>query len=304
MSKTLHILNGDSTRNKFQNTGIDGDTYVWKEVLSEGPVDPEFGSPDFWNKREKFMSKEFELAENEYKQVGQEPFEKIASSIDKYDEVVLWFEYDLFCQVNMIALIHWLGNTNHSGTISLICVGVIDESDKLYALGEINTEAYSQLFETRLKLGSREFDYATDVYEAFSSATPDDLFTFVLMPFAELPYLASALESHFQRFPSKQTGLTEIEQQLILFIQAGERDKIKLVGKMLKWQKHHGFGDLQYFNILKRMNPLFEDADGLILKPELDSNLIGRSYYLGGALAKDWLWDQEEETLTPRESAL
>lgn len=304
MSKTLHILNGDSTHNKFQNTGIDGDTYIWKEVLSDGPVDPEFGSPDFWKKREKFMTKEFELAENQYRQDGQVPFENMASTIDQYDEVVLWFEYDLFCQINMITLMHWLGNVNHLGTTSLLCVGKIDDSDRLYGLGEIDTKAYPQLYKNRLKLGSREFSYATDVYEAFTSATPDDLFTFVLMPFAELPYLPQALESHFQRFPSKQTGFTEIEQQLILFIQAGERDQMKLVGKMLRWQKHHGFGDLQYFNILKRINPLFEDANGLVLKSELDPSLIDRSYHLGGALAMDWLWDQEEETLIPRESAL
>lgn len=304
MSKTLHILNGDSTLYKFQNAGIDGDTYVWKDVLSNGPVDPDFGSESFWSKREKFMSKEFELSEGEYKKVGQQAFEKMVDTIDQYDEIVLWFEYDLFCQINMIALMHWLSKTSYLGTTTLICAGKIDDSDTLYALGEIETKHYKELYENRLKLGSRELGYATDVYEAYTSDTPDDLFTFVLMPFAELPYLPQALESHFLRFPSKQTGLTEIEEQFIAFIQAGENDKRKLVGKMLRWQKHQGFGDLQYFNILKRMSPLFEDIEHIALKPNFNPKLIDRSYYLGGALVKNWCWDQNEEALIPQESAL
>lgn len=304
MSKTLHILNGDSTLSKFQNAGIDGDTYVWNEVLSDGPVDPDFASQSFWNRREKFMSKEFELTEGQYFEKGQQPFEKMANNIQQYDEVVLWFEYDLFCQINMIALMHWLGSLHNLGNASLICAGKIDDSGRLYALGEIDTKSYLKLYENRLKLGSREFSYATDVYETFSSTSPDDLFTFVLMPFAELPYLPQALESHFRRFPSKQTGLTEIERQFVHFIQEGENDKKKLVGKMLRWQKHQGFGDLQYFNILERMSPLFETADSLVLKSDYDASLIDRSYYLGGALASDWLWDENEEALTSKKSAL
>ena len=303
MSKTLHILNGDSTLSKFQNSGINGDTYVWNEVLSDGPVDQGFASQSFWDKREKFMSKEFELTEGQYFEKGQKPFEKMANNIQQYDEIVLWFEYDLFCQINMIALMHWLGNIHDLRNVSLICAGKIDDSGRLYGLGEIDTKSYPQLYENRLKLGSREFSYATDVYETFCSDSPDDLFTFVLMPFAELPYLPQALESHFRRFPGKQSGLTEIELQLIRFIQEGENDKRRLVGKMLRWQKHHGFGDLQYFNILKRMSPLFEYKDGLVLKFNYDSTLIDRSYYLGGALVADWLWDENEEALTPRESA-
>ena len=35
----LHILNGDSTRYGFEQTGIEGDIMVWREVLSEGPVE-------------------------------------------------------------------------------------------------------------------------------------------------------------------------------------------------------------------------------------------------------------------------
>ena len=303
MTKTLHILNGDSTLDKFKVSGISGDTYVWKEVLSEGPVDTEFASDSFWHQRNEYMTRAFGLKTGEYFEVGQKPFQDMAQSVSEYSEIVLWFEYDLFCQINMIALIHWLNKADYKGTASLVCAGKIDGSDKLYALGEIKTEDYQKLFDSRLKIGSREFDYANDIYEVYTSNLPEDLFNFVLMPFAELPYLPAALESHFKRFPSVQTGLTEIEEQLIAFIQEGTLDRTKLIGKMLRWQESQGFGDLQYANILDRLKPLFEDFDTLKLKKAIDASLIDRRYYLGGANVNEWLWDQEQETLIPKEPA-
>ncbi|OEK06311.1 hypothetical protein [Roseivirga misakiensis] len=303
MDKNLHILNGDSTLNIFKDSGIEGDTFVWKEVLSNGPVDSDFNSEKFWVQRDAFMSNEFDISTGMYDKEVRRPFENLTESLNQYTEITLWFEYDLFCQINMIALIHWLGKTSFQGTASLVCVGDIDDSGKLYALGEISPETYKTVFENRLKLGSREFDYATDVYEVYTSDSPDDLYNYILMPFGEFPYLPNALESHFRRFPSLQTGLTEIEEQFIIFIQAGESDKMKLIGKMLRWQTHQGFGDLQYINILNRMAPIFKDFDKLELPTQIDSQLISRNYFLGGADISAWRWDKNEETLILAESA-
>lgn len=306
MSKILHILNGDSTLSIFQKSGIEGDTFVWREVLSDGPVHPAFGSKDFWDLRNSFMSASFKLKQNEYSKEVKEIYLNTVKHLDSYDEIVLWFEYDLFCQVNMMALIHWMNIEKPNGFVSLVCSGKLDDSGKLYGLGEIGSSHYKNLFESRLKLGAREYSYASDFYEAYSSTEPDDLYTFILVPFEEFQYLPAALESHFKRFPYSETGLTEIEQQMVSFIKEGESDKNRLIGKMLRWQTHYGFGDLQYINILERMHSLFQDFDDLVLKPDLNKSvvesLIDRNYILGGAKVKDWYWDENEKTLTSKKS--
>ncbi|MFY0593781.1 hypothetical protein [Roseivirga sp.] len=303
MTKTLHILNGDSTLNIFKASGIEGDTFVWREVLSNGPVHSNFASEEFWQQRDQFMSKEFDIASGKYKEALQRPFQTLTDNLIDYSEITLWFEYDLFCQINMIALMHWLNKFSYQGTATLVCIGKIDDSGKLYGLGELSADTYQDFFNTRVKLGTREYDYASDLYEVYCSNAPDDLYNYVLMPFGELSYLPAALESHFRRFPSLQTGFTEIEEQFINFINAGETDKMKLIGKMLRWQTHQGFGDLQYINILERMKPVFNDFEKLDLPSEPDSSLISRDYFLGGANVNEWLWDMEEETLIPREPA-
>lgn len=306
MSNTLHILNGDSTLNQFKSSEIEGETFVWREVLSDGPVHIEFGSDEFWSIRNSFMTNEFNLESGQYlKDII--PFKAIEETLSQYQEIVLWFEYDLFCQINMIALIQWIGKQGLDSTISLVCVGKIDDSGRLFGLGEIEAMRYNQLLESRLKLGSREFDFCSDVYEAYCSTDPNDLYNYILMSFSGFPYLPDALEVHLKRFPNKETGLTEIEEKLVALVKAGETDKMKLVGKILEWQRYHGFGDLQYINILNRLKPLFEDFETLVLKSKLNKDeiesLVNRDYTLGGAKLSDWYWDDQEKTLVPKEPA-
>lgn len=307
MSKNLHILNGDSTLHKFNTSVIEGETFVWRDVLSDGPVNTEFASESFWNQRSLYMTQAFKLADGEYEKGGTIPFKELQETLKEYGEITLWFEYDLFCQINMIALIQWIGKLALESTISLVCAGKTDNSDKLLGLGEIDISQYAQLFASRLKLGSREYEFCSDVYEAYGSTDPNDLYNYVLMSFSGFPYLPDALEAHLRRFPSRQTGLTEIESKLIDFIGAGENDKMKLIGKMLRWQRHHGFGDSQYFNILENLKPLFADFDKLILKPNLNKEkvevLVNRDQILGGAKLSDWYWDEQEKTLIPKEPA-
>jgi hypothetical protein len=46
--KVLHVLNGDATLFKFKKTGLPGDIVVWREVLSEGPINNRTTYHDFF----------------------------------------------------------------------------------------------------------------------------------------------------------------------------------------------------------------------------------------------------------------
>src|SRR5690606_26458978 len=96
---TLHALPGDALAEQFSAAAIPGEVIVFREALVTGPVDGAY--PDeFWDVRSNFVALEY----------GEDPLdyrEKVAYEIDRLteissdDEAALWFEYDLFCQVNM-----------------------------------------------------------------------------------------------------------------------------------------------------------------------------------------------------------
>lgn len=308
MSKTLHILNGDSTRQIIEQTDISGDLCVWRDVLSDGPSSPDVGSDAWWNIRKAYMSQAFEISPEEFEKKAEEEFKKI-EAFAKYTEVVLWFEYDLFCQINMIAILHWFNQQERGDTkVSLICVGREEGYEKLVGLGELPAEIYPDLFSRRRIMGTADFSFASDVYEAWCSTDPTDLETFVLLPSNEFPYLSDALQSHFRRFPSAQTGLTEIEQETVNLIQGGVHEERKIIGNLLRWQQFYGFGDLQLFQVLQRLSPIISEVPQIDLKPEITAivtsqqpiNTINRNYSLGGAKVADWQWDEKINELVPR----
>lgn len=305
MSDILHILNGDSTRYIIEQTEITGDICVWRDVLSDGPTAPDVGSAAFWDIRAEYMANAFEISPEEFREKAQKEFEKIEAFSD-YKEVVLWFEYDLFCQINMLAILHWFNQQERGDTsVSLICVGREEGHEKLVGLGELAPEQYPDLFSRRRIMGTADFAFATDVYEAWCSSDPTDLETYTLLPSNEFPYLSSALQSHFRRFPSAQTGLTEIEQKIADLINDGVQEERKIIGNLLRWQEHYGFGDLQFFQVLDRMETLLTKAAQTDLKPEFRDLLakgspvsaIDRNYFLGGAKVADWQWDTQKNEL-------
>ena len=91
----FNILNGDSLAYSFADTKIEGDIIVVREALIDGNLSGD-SLHDFWQSRAKYMG----LPATEYHNKVVTEFEKIMSAPDK-SEFNLWFEYDLFCQVNM-----------------------------------------------------------------------------------------------------------------------------------------------------------------------------------------------------------
>lgn len=301
MANTLHILNGDSTLELFDRSNLKGETFVWREVLAEGPVHPVFNSDEFWNERRSFMTSFFNVEPVEYDRDVYLPFKALTEKLYQFDEIILWFEYDLFCQINLMALISFMAEKREPAqTISMVCSGKIDDSGKLYGLGELSTQQLEEQLNKKLKLNTREFEFAKDVYQTYTSPNPDELFTYSILPSDEFWYLADALKAHFKRFPYADSGLTEIEQKVIELSSEVDNER-QLVDKLLRWQQYYGFGDLQYFSVLNSLKPLFEDFEELKIKtePELSSAIktLNRNIKLGGALLNQWQFDPTSEEL-------
>lgn len=121
--RMLHIVNGDSVGDKLKQGNIQGDILVWRELYSFGPVYTKMDEPDHRRTRAQYLEQTLGIPQKEY--IGTcESQERKLQDFRKYDEVVLWFEHDLFDQTMLAYLLHWfkeqsLGNTR----LSLLCIG-------------------------------------------------------------------------------------------------------------------------------------------------------------------------------------
>src|ERR1700753_637677 len=122
MSNILHVLNGDSTAHSFNDTGLDGDVLVWREIFSQGPLLENVSSAAFWNARSEWISKTFQDMPDHYEHKVIEPLEKLNGD---YDEINLWFEFDLHCQANLLGVMEMISERTDltEQAIYLICPG-------------------------------------------------------------------------------------------------------------------------------------------------------------------------------------
>lgn len=94
----VHILNGDALLRHFP-TEIEGITIIMRECLVDGPVTGD-SLPEFFNNRQQFLSA-YELEEPDYYLQYVLPELQKMIDLNQQERVYLWFEFDLFCQINL-----------------------------------------------------------------------------------------------------------------------------------------------------------------------------------------------------------
>ena len=303
MSFTLHITNGDCFTDKLKTLRLDGDIITWREMLCEGKTLTNVGSESFWKTRFEFLNRTYNVSKSKFIELALKEYRSLCSH-KKQDKIVLWFEHNLFCQINMIAVISWLKMHRKYADISLICSGKEDASDKLYGLNELDDEQLRNLYENRTALSRDDIEYADYVWQLYCSNNPLWLENLTDFGNYQFQYLGDSIKNHLKRFPSIGNGLNEIENNMLqIVIKQRPATKIELLGAVLKTQNIYGFGDTQYQRVISTLKPLFSSFSPVKLtkkgKEILDkktnyySNLREDDIYLGGALKYSYLFNNE-----------
>lgn len=256
---TLHILNGDTTLVKFKEANIDGEVAIWREVLSDGPTHMELGNDQFWETRSSFMRDFFEASREDYQRLTISEFHKIQNFND-YDQTVLWFEYDLFCQINLMALCSYINqNKKNTSDISIINCGKFKDSNKLLGLGEIDSSVYQTLLLQKTKLESEDLAFASKIWQVYNSNNHLQGFKGLIQKdHPKFKYIKPALTAHLERFPNDKSGINAIDKKILSIISEGQMNKNKIVRKLLLWQEWFGFGDLQYEIYLEQLSDCYD----------------------------------------------
>ncbi|KXX69914.1 DUF1835 domain-containing protein [Flammeovirga sp. SJP92] len=291
-----HILNGDSSFEIWKKNNFEGSSIVFREMLVEGNCFGPLFTASFFESRTNFLNSNFNISSNEYASILLAELQQL-NHLNPEDEIVLWFEHDLFCQVNLMAILAFITQKNFVyHKISII------NTEKNKGLGEYKIQDYPRLFEERLPLSENDLEYASQFWEKY---TADDLKDFLLLIHHHpdsFAYLKETMIAHLERFPNPRTGLNKLERRILKFLNDEPLTLFKLIGKLLRRQTWEGFGDLQYEHIIKRLSmDLIELKDGkyyLTLKggqvlrgtQKYDDSTL--SYmFLGGAVRTDYYFD-------------
>lgn len=249
----LHIVNGDAVAETLQQGVVQGDILVWREVYPEGPVFREAAEPSHRSVRAKYLEKAMGIPEEDFIR-SSEAQELQLARFREYEDIVLWFEHDLFDQTMLSYLLHWFARQSLGQTrLHLLCIGDYPGVDQFRGLGQLSASQLKTLSGTWHAVREDELKLGSAVWEAYTSPDPKDLQQLLREDTSALPFVKEAFGLHLSRYPSTDNGLGIIEQLTLEHIDSGICSPIELFRQIGNHLHGLGMGDLQYWHVLSSM---------------------------------------------------
>jgi hypothetical protein len=237
----IHFHNGDIAASLARRAGIPGRHVPFRESLVCGPVRPSLPLHEWVEERALFLS---EHHGESLLRVRNELLEQ-ESNLDKAreeEEVVLWFEHDLFCLVHLLYLLTRLSKCRR---ITLIW--------SPQPLGLQTEEDLFSLYHSRGAVLPATMTAASLAWRAYTSEDATALNRFLDQDVADFPFLREGFRLHASRFPSTRNGLGEVERRAVDGIAAGASDFVSLFTQFDKNPPRFGFGDGEFLRQLKHL---------------------------------------------------
>ncbi|WP_378173627.1 DUF1835 domain-containing protein [Aquimarina sp. SS2-1] len=305
----LHITNGDSLTDRLKQMHLaDGEFLVWREMLCEGPTDIKIETEEALVKRKAFLKKYYRISYEDYDKKFVSQLGKLDTP-QKYDEIILWFEYDLFCHINMIAAISLLlrKGINNDIPIYLVCSGRVEGVKKYLGLAELSDAQLKNHFDNKIKLDINDLELAAHIWTLYCESNPKKIAGQIKKQ-SSFDYLSICLRAHLQRFPNMLTGLNILEHNILEMINTYQIKNIKqLMGYALEYQGFYGYGDMQMKRVLARLFQFFDQTKDQLLLSERGKLALQqkKNFYntqkldwnYGGVKKYDYLYNNETHNL-------
>ena len=218
----LHITNGDSAADLIRDAVFSGQILAWRDVLHEGPVPAGLPLTQLSELRAEFIAAQGWGALHTINASFAERDETLMRFREQ-DEVVLWFEHDLYDQLQLVQLLAWFFGRERGATrLSLICIGEYPGIYPFHGLSQLNPNQMASLFPARRAVVPKEMKTGSLAWQALTSADPTEVEKLLTLNLSALPYLRNAMLRHLQQFPATTTGLSRTEQQILAAVAAGQ----------------------------------------------------------------------------------
>jgi len=307
----LHVTNGDAAAEAIAGTGLAGDLLVWRDVLHEGPVPGGASPTELREIRAGFLARcgwtERGAALADFAARDA----RLAAAFAAGEEVALWFEEDLFDQLQLIQVLDRAASGSARSRLTAV------PADGYFGL--MKSGDLVACWARARALGEAELEVGQSAWAAFRAEDPRALETLLAMGTAPLPALARALARFLEQFPGVTDGLSRSERQALAALSGGPLPFEELFDRSQRGEPLRFLGDAVFRLYLDGLAappaPLvaatpdgevwrLTDAGRRVLAGEADRLAIGRlDRWLGGVrlLSPDriWRWDAAAGRLVP-----
>lgn len=306
-------------------TGLAERVIYWRDVLHEGPV-PEVTPAELRRIRSDYLSG--------YEGVDRAGTLRQLTERDQMlddnrgGEYVLWFETDLYDQLQIIQILARLAELEvPAERVTLICVGEYPDIARFRGLGELAAEQLRELPSTSdcARLTPAALELATRAWAAFRSPGPEGLGAIAASRLGDLRFLGEAFDRLGQEYPSTRDGLSLTDRRILAAVGDGAGDAGTAFDRAASREARPFLGDLPCFFRMKHLaegpRPLLRleppgraveratvlrltESGTRVLAGEADQiSLNGIDRWIGGVHLQGrevpWRWDDSTKRLVP-----
>ncbi|WP_407557533.1 DUF1835 domain-containing protein [Winogradskyella sp. 4-2091] len=254
----LHITNGNALTDYLRELDFTEEILTWQEILCEGPTIPKIDSKEFFDLRREFLKTYYDIEVNE-KELQKELVK--LDHIEQYDEINLWFEYDLFCHINLLGVINLLHQKEIKKPLYLICSGRIKGENSLKGLAELSSGQLKAHYANKVLLTQEDIDLAIALWRTYCGKDHNILKPYIVTK-SSFKYMSNCLKAHLKRFPDQKSGLGTIEGNILKIINENDIKSLNhLLVYCLNYQGYYGYGDLQLERKIEKLALFYSVED-------------------------------------------
>ena len=238
-----HVLPGDAQVEEFRKTGLEGELIVFREALVAGPIEAD-NVDEFWDSRAHYVLSEYGEDEIDFQEKVADEILRLGDVRDG-DEVNLWFEFELFCGVNL-----WfcLDQLKSSGATIYRVSPVNASPDNVWdGFGQQTADDLRACYESRVELTEEDIETGAKLWAAFRDRDRERLREFGEYRSPAFPFLKELCEAA----SDLETRPAAIVREIVA---SGKHGIDEVFPEFRNRAGVYGFGDLQVEKLMERVN--------------------------------------------------
>ena len=274
---TLHVTNGDGALYLLKKAGMAGTHLAWRDALNDGPVPAGLTLEKASGLRARYLAERGDG--NPIKIIHEfERRDALLRRAREFQEVVLWFEHDLYDQLQLLQILTTLEELE----LEAGQVAVVQADD--YIAG-MTLDEMLPLWRKRRTATAAIFKSARRSWERFTSASPAELHAAANEDAIGLPFLRTAMRRLCEEYPWKRDGLSRSQRQVLEAVSRGPARIDELFTRTAAREEASFLGKRPFARLLEELS----SGEGALIEGEgeqLTPSALGRRVLAGDA---DWL---------------
>ncbi len=235
----LILTNGDSAADLLTAAGKAGRILPWRDVLHEGPVLADLDACR--TVRVDYLSHRFRLDPAEVAEDFADR-DAILKGHAAFDRIELWFEHDLYDQLQLLQILSFLAEAERVDGVTLV------QADQF--LGTQTAATILRFARKARPIDHSDLSLARQAWGDVAASEPNWVVRGLADPDDRLPFLRPALRRFLEELPAPGIGLGRTEATALLGVADGISNPGRLFREILAAEEAAFMGDLSFFRLL------------------------------------------------------